>query len=258
MERNRTDLSVTRELTLGEVLRILLAKMRWILVCGLAAAVLAGFVTKCFIAPTYSSYTTMYVYATQQSESVGSITNSDLVAAESLASTYREILQSNTVLASVCEYVNAEWTDNWLTSADLDKLVEVSTISDTQLLKIEVTTAKPELSQLIAKGFAAVGPTEIVRVTKAGGVEIVDDAVLPIEPDGPDLIPNTVLALAAGLMASAVFFLIRGIYDTTIYTEADLDASVALPILGALPVIEQSDEAGNNVWTMKGIEYVWD
>lgn len=53
-------------------------------------------------------------------------------------------------------------------------MVNVSVVSDTQLLEVLVTSTNPELACKIANSFAKVAPTEIVRITKAGGVEVVD------------------------------------------------------------------------------------
>lgn len=251
MGQKNFDVSAEQELTLPEVFRILRAKLVWILICGAVVAAVMGMFTACFVAPTYSAYTTMYVYTTQKSQAEGSISNSDLAAAESLAATYQEILQSNTVLSAVCSYVAENWEGDRLDADDLEDMIRVSTISDTQMLKIEVTAKDPKQAEVIANAFAAVGPTEIVRVTKAGGVEIVDYAQLPTHADGPHVLKNIVLGMAAGLMAAAVYFLLRGIYDTTIYTENDLDGLTNLPILGSVPEISQAGNTKKSIWVIE-------
>ena len=48
-------------------------------------------------------------------------------------------------------------------------MVNVSVVSDTQLLEVVVTSTNSELACKIANSFAKVAPTEIVRITKAGG-----------------------------------------------------------------------------------------
>lgn len=225
MEQKKTN---KRELTLMEAVRLLIPKLPWILCCGLAAALLAGLATGFLNSPEYSSAVTMYIYTSRQ-ENDGVITNSDLAAAESLTGTCKEILQSNTVLSLVCEQIGSG-----LTAEELKDMVRISAISDTQLLEIEVTAADPVVAQVAANAFAELGPARIIRVVKAGGVEIVDYAQLPSQPNRPHLAKNMMFALVFGLILSACFFLVRGIHDPVICTEADGEDLLGMTVLSTV------------------------
>lgn len=124
-----------------------------------------------FVTPTYESRVSFYVYNSASNAAHDTINNSDLQAAESLAATYSKILESNSVLDSVLADIHGETA---LSRKELNRMVQVSVISDTQLLEVVVTSTDPELACRIADAFATVAPTEIVRITKAGGVEVVD------------------------------------------------------------------------------------
>ncbi len=194
-------------------MHILRGKLKWILLSGvLAAAVMASF-TAFFVAPTYSTNTTMYIYTSQTSQTPGSITNSELLAAESMARTCREILLSNCVLSQVCDVVSGDEITK-LTTEELMDMIHISTISDTQLLKIQVVAHDPVQAKLIADAFSSIGPAEILRITKAGGVEIVDHARLPDGADDPHILKNAIFALVAGWAVASVYFLLRGIFES--------------------------------------------
>ena len=102
------------------------------------------FVVSFLVTPTYKSTATFYVYNSSNGVSAsGEINNNDLQAAESLASTYSKIFQSNAVLDSVLQDLNYK---NKLSRKELSEMFDVSIISDTQLLELSVTSPDPEFS----------------------------------------------------------------------------------------------------------------
>ena len=102
------------------------------------------FVVSFLVTPTYKSTATFYVYNSSNGVSTsGEINNNDLQAAESLASTYSKIFQSNAVLDSVLQDLNYK---NKLSRKELSEMFDVSIISDTQLLELSVTSPDPEFS----------------------------------------------------------------------------------------------------------------
>lgn len=102
------------------------------------------FVVSFLVTPTYKSTATFYVYNSSNGVSAsGEINNNYLQAAESLASTYSKIFQSNAVLDSVLQDLNYK---NKLSRKELSEMVDVSIISDTQLLELSVTSPDPEFS----------------------------------------------------------------------------------------------------------------
>ena len=102
------------------------------------------FVVSFLVTPTYKSTATFYVYNSSNGVSTsGEINNNYLQAAESLASTYSKIFQSNAVLDSVLQDLNYK---NKLSRKELSEMFDVSIISDTQLLELSVTSPDPEFS----------------------------------------------------------------------------------------------------------------
>ena len=170
------------EIAFGDILKLLLSRFHWVLLAGVVAAALVYTAITVFVTPTYESRVSFYVYNSASNAAHDTINNSDLQAAESLAATYSKILESNFVLDSVLTDIRGETA---LSRKELNRMVQVSVISDTQLLEVVVTSADPELACRIADAFATVAPTEIVRITKAGGVEVVDRPEVASEKTAP-------------------------------------------------------------------------
>lgn len=147
------------EIAFGDILKLLLSRFYWVLLAGAAAAALVYTAITVFVTPTYQSRVSFYVYNSANNAAHDTINNSDLQAAESLAATYSKILESNSVLDSVLADMRGETV---LSRKELNRMVQVSVISDTQLLEVVVTSTDPKLACRIAAAFATVAPTEII------------------------------------------------------------------------------------------------
>ena len=227
------------ELSLWDITKILLAKIPWLLLAGVVAAAGVYAVVTIFVTPTYESRVSFYVYNSADNSSQGTINNSDLQAAESLATTYSKILASNSVLDSVLSDLRAETS---LSRKELSRMVNVSVVSDTQLLEVVVTSTNSELACKIANSFAKVAPTEIVRITKAGGVEVVDRPEVATEKSAPRTVFDSAIGFVVGMILASVAIILRMMADTTIYLPEDIEKSAGVTVLGQIPDIHATNE----------------
>lgn len=239
MEQVRKDKNEI-EINLADVFQILLSKWFFILIAGLVVALGVGLATHFLIKKKYTAHTTMYVFTTAEQNQTGSISSSELAAADNLIKTYQVIVKSNSVLDVVSERFmeeHPEYNERKITAASLSGYTSVSVPNGTKLIQIDITTENPVLSANIANTFAKYVPDQIVRITKAGGVEIVDYATVPRSPSSPNLTRNVVIGFAAGFIIAAVFFLLRAYLDTTIYTSEEVQKVSNCPVIGTVPMI---------------------
>ena len=220
------------DLSLWDVAKILLSKLHWLVLAGLVAAALVYAAVTIFVTPTYQSRVSFYVYNSTNNASQGTINNSDLQAAESLATTYSKILESNSVLDSVLEDMRAEAT---LSRKELNHMVKVSVVSD--------TSTDPKLACRIADSFAKVAPTEIVRITKAGGVEVVDRPEVARGKSSPRTVFDSAIGFLIGVVIISVLIVVRVLADTTIYLPEDIERAANVTILGMIPEINITNDA---------------
>ena len=118
----------------------------------------------------------------------------------------------------------------------------VSVVSDTQLLEVVATSTDPELACKIANSFAKVAPTEIVRITKAGGVEVVDRPEVATEKSAPRTVFDSAIGFVVGMILASVAIILRMMADTTIYLPEDIEKSAGVTVLGQIPDIHATNE----------------
>ena len=235
------------ELSLWDIARFLLQKFYWLLLAGIIAAAGVYAVLTLFVTPTYESKVSFYVYnSANNTQQTGTINNSDLQAAESLATTYSKILESNSVLDAVLEDLD---TGERLSRKELSRMIEVSVVSNTQLLEVVVSSTDAQFACRIADAFGRVAPTEIVRITKAGGVEVVDRPEVATEKSSPRTVFDSALGFVVGAILASVVLVMRMLSDTTIYLPEDIEKLTGVTMLGQIPDINVTD-ANYTYWEL--------
>lgn len=250
MKKSLFKFELKREVLVTDIIELMLSKILWIILAGIIVA--AGFFagTKLFVTPMYKSFATMYIYTNPQSTQAGVINNSDLIAAANLAETYKHILTGNKVIEAVLNDVKTKNASEKLTVKAIEKMAAVSKIEGTQLIMVEVTSSNPQLAKQIAESFTAVANEEIIRVFKAGGVEVVDQPELPEEPSSPNIIRNGILGFLLGAVCVAFFILVMYLADDAIYTSEELEKISDLPIIGTVPMIDSAENKVKSFWNV--------
>lgn len=234
------------EIDLMEIFQILLSRWIPIVITGLVVAILVGTGTSLFVTKKYTATASMYVYTNPKSTESGTVSNSDLAAADNLIKTYQAIVKSNAALDVVSARLNQEHPEYAgfnVTPASLKGMTSVNVPTGTKLLEIKVVTVNPQLSADIANTFAQYVPDEIIRITKAGGVEIVDYAAVPKSHSSPSLKKNAAIGFMVGFVATAAFFVLRALLDTTIYSSEEIGKVTSCPVIGNIPHVEVAGES---------------
>ena len=229
---SREKCALEKEIDLFTIWSVFRSKFVLILLSAILLGAMAWAGTTFLIAPKYTASTTMYVYSNSNRTSSDSvaITASELSASQKLVDTYIVVLKSNVVLDQIIQNLKLNYTAD-----ELRKMISASSVNSTEMLSISVTTKSAQLSQNIANEIARVCPSEIIRVVKAGGVEVVDYAQQPDEPSSPNLERNVAIGLLFGFIISFGSFLLKELFNTKIRCEEDISNLFEIPVLGSIP-----------------------
>lgn len=238
----RTD----SEISLWDLLLLFLRKSHWLLLSALFFGGLVYLGVSLWITPSYKSRVSFYVFNNAGTSSyAGTINNGDLQAAESLATTYSKILASNSILDSVLDDLGV---DAGLSRKELSDMTAVSVVPNTQLLEVIITSADPRLACAVASSFAKVAATEIVRITKAGGVEVVDRPEIATEQSSPRIVFDSAIGFAVGGIIAAVIITLKFLANKKIYLPGDISSSLNVAVLGQIPAIDLTN--GDAEWQL--------
>lgn len=222
------------EVDLRKVAYMMRTKIVFIIIITLLAGIITGLVTHFCVDPTYSSTVKMFVYSdSDRITTDSSISTAELTASQDLVNTYIYILKSNTVLEAVADDLNLN-----LTAGQLRGMISAEQATDTIAFEVTVRSKSPKWSAKIANSIAKIAPEEIVRVVKAGGVEIIDYAKTPTRPSSPNLKKNVAVGAVLGFLVSFAFFFITEMFDTTITDAKDVEKEFLIPILGTIPELD--------------------
>lgn len=218
-------------------------RMVLVVIITILTAILAGAITHFFITPQYSSTVKMYVYSNSDRVTTNSsITTGEITASQDLINTYIYILKSDTVLEAVAKDLGLDISPN-----QLKGLISAKKAQDTVAFEITVTCSSAKWSSQIANSIAKIAPAEIVRVVKAGGVEIIDYAKTPKTPSSPNFNKNVLIGALVGFLVSFSGFLLYELFDTSVTSVKDLEREFDFPVLGTIPrldAISKNDNEG--------------
>lgn len=221
----------TVELDLRELFKVLW-KRAWIIV--LCAVVLAASVcvyTVNFVTPKYEASVTIYVNNNSSRDNTY-ISSSDLAVALRLVATYVNIIQSDTVL----EKVIAE-TGMKISAGQLRSMISAEAMEETEMFKVTVTTANPQMSADLANAIASVAPEEIAGIIEGSSAKIIDYARVPTNRSSPNYVTNTVMGGMIGVVLAVVVIVLANMLDVRVKHEEDLKKICTLPVLGVIPDI---------------------
>jgi capsular polysaccharide biosynthesis protein len=251
MEQENNNSSFIQTISIFDIFSLLISKCLWILLAGIIAATGIGLYTKLAIEPTYESYITMSVFNRALTDN-NNVSSSEVTASEKLATTYTVILKSNTVLSAVIDDLKKDpkYADLDISLKDLKNYTQITTVNNTQILKITVTTTDPVLSADIANTFAKVSP-EIMEVTfPVGGVKNLDGGEAKYSPVAPSLSKNCIIGFLLGALLLSAVYIIRMLLDTTIHEPEDMEKITKLPLLGTIPTMSISEDTKDFSWKL--------
>lgn len=197
--------------------------------------------TMYFVTPAYTSSTTL-VLATAEGDTIknsNTITTTDITLNSKLVSTYSELVKSNNVIRQVISNLRIDADE-----AVLKKNISVTAVSNTELIKITVTSDTPKKAALIANETAKVFMEKVKEIYNINNVHVVDEAE---ENDVPSNVNNKkdVITFAfIGIIVAVGYVIIANMFDTTIKTAEEVEKQFKIPVLCSIPLYNFDNEKG--------------
>ncbi len=220
------------EIDVVKLLKALLHRA-WAVILAVVVFASGAFVyTRYLVTPMYRASVLMYVNSSDIS--VGgtklSISQSDLMAAQSLVDTYAVILKTRTTLNDVIEKAQLGYDYETLV-----KNISAAAVNGTEVFQIDVVDANPEQATLIANTIAQVLPEKISSIVEGTSARIVDMAVVPHQKDSPSTTKNVLLGAVIGFVLACGIVVVQELIDDKIHDSDYLMQAFDLPVLAVIP-----------------------
>lgn len=220
------------EINIKDLLTYFISKLWFILLIIILVFTLGYVYLFVYKVPKYKSYTTLVLTrVSQDSSSDSAITTNDLALNQKLVSTYREIIKSKLVLEEVIDKLDLDYD-----FSELYNMVVVTSVEDTELIKISVSSNSSEEAAEIANTIAKKFTDHIVDIYNIENISVIETAEPASQPYNMDFVKHTIIYLAIALSISLGLLFISYYFDKTIRDEDDIERIIELPILGIVPI----------------------
>ena len=215
------------EIDLYELFSYFLTKWPIILAGLLIGAILAGCYTFFLITPKYTATSKLYMVSSS-SDSVVDLT--DLNIGTSLSSDYAELLKVRPILEEVIEDNKLDYTYE-----QLFNMISISTVTDTRILVVNVTSTSPREAKVIANALAKKAVKEIPRLMDTSKPNIAEEAITPKHRSSPSLPRNTIIGALLGMILVLGFYTFLFITDDTLNSAEDVEKAFGVMPLTVIP-----------------------
>lgn len=226
------------ELDLKELFQIFWNKKIQIILLILIFMVIGIIYTLGFITPKYSSSTTL-VLASGGNRQTNTITATDITLNSKLVSTYSELIKSKNVLRQVKSNLNINLDEEGLRNS-----IQVTSVKDTELIKITVTNEDATIAAKVANEIAKVFMGKVKEIYNIENIQVVDTAEIEKEPSNINHTKDVVIFAGIGLVVAVMYVLIANMLDTTIKTAEEVEKLFKVPVLVNIPLYQVENEKG--------------
>ena len=224
------------EIDLKDLYEYFISKIGLFVVIAVSVCLIGCFYGLFIQKPKYSSYTTVLLAGET------SITQNDITMNKNLTDTYAEIVKSRKVLDKVIKELKLD-----MDYSSLAKMIDVTAIKNTTLIKIVVNDYDAKKAMNVANITAKYFVDEISDLYKINNVSVLDEAVEAQEPYNINVLKQTIIYMAIGIvLATGVLFVIFYV-DRSIKSVEQIEQKLKMPILGS---VQQLSKGGNKRWKM--------
>ena len=229
------------EIDLKELIGMFLEKKFLIIAIVVIAAILGAVYTLKFIVPLYQSSTSLVLVQVvtdnndEDEDGDSAISSTDIALNSNLVDDYREIAKSKSVATQVIENLKLD-----MTLTEVQNSISVSSISDTELIRITVTHADKELACKVANEVAKIFIGKVNEIYKVSNLHVLDEAEVSNTPSNINLGKNVIVFAFVGFVLVSAYILLINMLDTTVKTDTDIEKALKVPVLASIVFTDDS------------------
>lgn len=236
-------------ISISKFVKIIINNIKIVIIAVIAATILMFILSSFVIPKQYISNVSLYVN-NNVSDSKEALNINDITASQKLVNTYKVIIKDNEVLNQVCselldkysisyleEYLSLETVNGkqTITPDSLRPHIKLSSIDDTEVLRIQVETNNAKFSAELCQIIANSAPDSIKRIVKAGSVEIIGHPTVANKKSFPSVKLFSFLGALGGFLIAIVVIFIKFFFSDKVLTSQDIINDFDVSFLGDTP-----------------------
>lgn len=223
---------------LKERFYILRKRAGLIILLTFIATLTIGLLNYYVFVPKYKADTSVIIGKEAQANDSGA-DYYDVMLYQTMVKTYSKLARSRTVVEDVIAKLDLKS----LLVSDLLSMIEVIPDRETQFLTFTVISSNPKQAMDIANQFVKSLRSVSLRVYKVDSINLIEEARLPIYPDSPKPIRNTLVAFFMGVIFSVGVTFTLEYLDNTLKIKEDVEI-IGLPVIGSISLVNIKGEGG--------------
>ena len=218
-------------MTLLELLQLMRKHLKLVILLPIVCALAMGVYSYAFMANTCTASSSMYVLANQTSANSDNAANySNLNASQMLANDVSTLLKSDRIAADTVKNLHLDSLKGYST--------KVTSETTSRVITLSVTGSDPDTSAAIANEMASNVSKVAQRVMDVQSVNVIDQAVSPSSPSGPNRSMYIAVALLAGLFIAIAIVVVSDMLNTKVRNADEVEELLGLPVIGRMPAVK--------------------
>ena len=218
------------EIDLSRVFEIIKKHFKLFALIILATSAVAALVTLFLIPKKYTAETKLIIVQKSNPDSQ-QISYNDLQTSQKLVNTYSEILKSEAISDEVIQNLKLDDLD----TEGYQKIVKISSVKDTEVITVAVTSKDSKEAATIANEVVRVFQDKIYSIMNIENVTVLNSAKVPEKKSSPSTMRNTLIGFLLGCFVDGCIVVYLLLNDRNIRTEEEMKQIFDYPIIGLIP-----------------------
>ena len=209
-------------------------RKRWIMIVAitLTATIISGVLSFFVIDPVYETSTKVFIGKEENDDAA--YNSGDIQMYQQLLQTYAQAIQTKDLVNRAISGLSYDE----LEASGVVNSLTVTPISSTQILEIKYQSKNPEEAKDVLKSVTDEFIVTAKELVPNGNVRVIEEVELPQNPVSPNKKMNIAIAFLVGLMVSVGLVFLLEYLDNTYKNKDQLEKDLGIPVLGAIPDVE--------------------
>lgn len=218
-------------MTLLELFQLLKRHVKLVVALPLVCAVAMGVFSFVAMDDVYTAQTSMYILANEDASQGQSTYYNDLNASQLLANDIATLLNSDRVSADAAKALGLE------SLADYD--ASVTSETTTRVVSLAVTGPDPDETAAVANEMARQVSIVAQEIEMADSINVIDEAVSPDAPSGPNRTLYVAVAFLAGLFLAVAIVVLMDMLNTRVRSTEEVEELLDVSVIGRFPTMKE-------------------